>query len=78
MTAESPAIVRSFRVGKRTVTMSMAPPKLGTTAHMTVEWEPNAPRRLKSREWKQYRAGRDSMLAEFAQSNDINVAVVEL
>ena len=39
---------------------------------------PSVPKGLSESEWRQYRAGRDAAIAEFATELGINVAVVEL
>ena len=62
--AEQAALVRSWRVGRRTVTATMPQPRRGQVRHTVMEWSPDQPRRLSQREWKQYRAGRDKAFAE--------------
>ena len=78
MSAKSPALVRSFNVGKRTVTLTIPRPKPGTVAMMVVEWAPSPPRRLSRRELRQYRAGRDAALAELARATGMNGLVIEV
>ena len=55
-------IVRStWTVGRRTVTVvqdvSIIP---GAIGQLRAEWEPDPPRQLSKREWREYRAGRDA------------------
>ena len=57
--AEQAALVRSWRVGKRTVTATVPQVRSGQVLYAAFEWTPNMPRRLSRREWRQYRAGRD-------------------
>ncbi len=64
MSAEAAALVRTWRVGKRRVTVTMPQIRTGQVLHPAIEWSPNLPRRLSRREWKQYRAGRDKAFAE--------------
>jgi hypothetical protein len=73
-----PASVRSFRVGKRMVTMTLAKPVPGGTAHTVAEWAPNPLSRLTKREIKQYQAGRDAALRELAEQFGTRMAVIEL
>lgn len=47
-------------------------------AGLASEWDPHLPSGLSKSEWKQYRAGRDALLAEVAKSLGGTVAVVEL
>src|SRR5215470_3804405 len=63
--AEAACVVRSFRVGKRTCTTTIQAPRPGNPAHATAEWEPNLPdRAFTKKELRQYRAGRDAIMAE--------------
>ncbi|RDD61462.1 hypothetical protein [Ferruginivarius sediminum] len=78
MTAEQPAIVRTFRVGKRTVTLSVETPRRGEVANMICEWSPDRPRRLSRKEWREYRRGRDAALADLAEAMGATVGVMEL
>lgn len=78
MSAEAAILTRSFPVGARTCTLTFPPIKPGAMLHMAVEWTPSVPKGLSESEWRQYRAGRDAAIAEFATELGINVAVVEL
>ena len=75
---QAAALVRSFSVGLRTVTLSMQRPEVGKAVTMIVEWTPDAPCRLSSAEMRQYRTGRDAAIAELAERLGINAAVVEM
>lgn len=67
----SGCITSSFRVGKRFVcTLTFE------DGAMNAEWSP-MPRRLRLREWRDYRAGRDAFLAEVAKAIGGNVLTVE-
>lgn len=76
--AEAAALVRTFRVGKRTCTITMQRPVRGAVSHMVVEWSPAVPRRLSKRELRQYRAGRDALVAEAAAALGGPALVVEV
>jgi hypothetical protein len=64
MSAEAAAIVRSFRVGKRTCTITMPKPHQGIATSAACEWSPTVPTRLTKKELRQYRAGRDAAADE--------------
>jgi hypothetical protein len=78
MSAETPALVRSFRVGRRTVTITIPKPRRGGMVSVAVEWAPNAPTKLSCRERAQYRRGRDSVLVELAREINMEIAVCEI
>ena len=78
MSAESVAIVKTFKVGKRIVTLTIPRPVTGGVVSMACEWEPTVPERLSAREWRQYRAGRDAALAELCQMTGEKALVLEL
>ena len=75
---EKAALVRSWRVGRRTVTATMPTPRQGQVRHTVMEWDPDMPRRLSRREWKQYRTGRDKAFAELFAELGIRGAVLEI
>ncbi len=62
--AEKAAMVRTWRVGKRRVTLTAPQIQTGQVLHAAFEWTPDMPRRLSRREWKQYRKGRDAAFAD--------------
>lgn len=66
MTRDSVAIVRTFKVGNYTCTLSSPSPERGAVLVMTAEWSPQVPVRLSSAELRAYRAGRDAFVAELA------------
>jgi hypothetical protein len=78
MSGETAAMVRTFRVGKRKVTLTISNPKNVATLHMAAEWEPDVPRRLSKREWKQYREGRDKVFAELCEQTGLRGMMVEV
>ena len=78
MSGESATLVRTWRVGKRRVTVTVPQVPAGQVLHAAFEWDPNMPRRLSRREWKQYRAGRDAAFAELFAELDIRGAVLEV
>ncbi len=78
MTAESAAIMRTWRVGKRKVTMTAPQVRIGQVGMATIEWAPDMPRRLSRRELKQYRKGRDAAFAELCADLGIRGALGEI
>ncbi len=78
MPGEAAAMTRTWRVGKRRVTLTVPRPQSGQVATTTLEWAPDMPRRLFRREWKQYRAGRDAAFAELFAELGIRGAVLEV
>jgi hypothetical protein len=75
--AESACIVRSFRVGKRTCTMTIQAPQRGRYANITAEWEPTIPNGFTKKELRQYRTGRDAIAVELAMQMGGAALVVE-
>lgn len=78
MSAETPLAVRSWRVGKRTVTLTVQRMIHGAVGNAVAEWSPSQPKRLTSKERREYRAGRDNALAEIAGELGGFAAVLEL
>jgi hypothetical protein len=78
LTAETPALVRTFAVGERTVTVTVPRAAPGAVVAMAFEWSPDTPPRLSPSEWREYRTGRDAALAELADVIGGKIAVVEL
>lgn len=64
MTADLPALVRAFSVGRYTVTLTV--PRIPTEgiACGTAEWSPYMPARLTEAERKQYQAAMRTVIAE--------------
>jgi len=54
MSAESAAMMRTWRVGKRRVTMTAPQVRIGQVGMATMEWHPDMPSKLSRRERKQY------------------------
>ncbi len=78
MTGESAAMMRTWRVGKRRVTMTAPQIRIGQVGMATIEWYPDMPRRLSRREVKQYRTGRDAAFAELCADLGIRGALSEI
>ena len=78
MTGEAAALVRTWRVGRRTVTMTAPQIRIGQVGMATVEWHPNIPSKLSRRELKQYRTGRDAAFAELCADLGIRGALGEI
>lgn len=67
MSALVPAMVRTFRVGRYTATLSIPAVQPGGAACAVVEWSPCIPDRLSEKELAQYRRGRDAALLALAK-----------
>jgi hypothetical protein len=78
MSAEAALGTRSWKVGHRTIVLTLQRPKRGAVVHAVAEWTPTAPTGLSSDEWIQYRTGRDKALAELSAELGINAAVLEV
>lgn len=61
------AYTRCWRVGHRTVTLTMRRPRAGTCHSVAMEWAPDRPRNLPDDEYQQYRTGRDRALRELSE-----------
>ena len=77
MSASTPLLVRSFRVGQFTCTLSAARSPTGAPACAVAEWSPHLPDRLSQTELAQYRVGRDKAAAEIAAALGGAALVVE-
>ena len=78
MSGEAAALVRTWRVGKRRVTMTAPQLQNGQVSMATIEWLPTMPRKLSRREWKQYRTGRDAAFAELGRDLGIRGVLCEI
>ncbi len=78
MPGEAAAMTRTWRVGKRRVTMTAPQIRSGQVAMATIEWHPDMPRHLSRREWKQYRKGRDAAFAELCGDLGIRGMLMEV
>lgn len=68
MTASTPALVKTWNVGKRyRVTMTVPRLSDGTVAAAVCEWEPSMPQSLTDRELRDYERGRDAAVRELLQ-----------
>jgi hypothetical protein len=67
------ALSDTFRVGRFTAEMTVG--MLG----MTCEWSPHEPKpgEISKKDLKQYRAGRDKLLAQFAEMVGDNILIIE-
>lgn len=71
------AVSRRWKVGVRTVVLTVPIPKPGAQLSACAEWFPSAPVNLTADEWQQYRAGRDRALSQIAAELGITVVVLE-
>ena len=78
MSGETAAMMRTWRVGRRTVTMTAPQIRIGQVGMATIEWHPDMPRRLSRREWRQYRTGRDTAFAELCADLGVRGALGEI
>lgn len=78
MSADAQAFSRTWSVGKFRATLSCPRPRPGVTASAVVLWEPAIPQRLTPAEVAEYRAGRDSAVADLARELRVSVAVLDL
>ena len=70
----------TFRVGRRyrcSIVLPLAGVKAGLL-QIETSWQPDIPRRLSKAELRDYRRGRDALLAEAAKHIGGPVAVVEI
>jgi hypothetical protein len=78
MSAETPALVRSFKVGSRTVTFTIPKPVPGEGLCASVEWDPALSQHgLSDHELDQYRAGRDAVYHELSRMMGLKIMLVE-
>ena len=76
MSAETPAVVRTFDVGGRRCTITAQVPQAGKVTNLVVEWSPSRPRWLSQVELWQYRQGRDAVMAELSHEiGGLSVAI---
>ena len=78
MPSEAAAMMRTWRVGKRRVTMTAPQIRNGQVAMATIEWLPTMPRKLSRREWNQYRTGWDAAFAELCRELGIRGMLCEI
>ena len=76
--AEQAALVRTWRVGKRTCTLTAPQARDGEVAVASIEWSPSVPRSLTRRELRQYRTDRDRALADLCSELGIRGAICEI
>lgn len=68
MSASAPALVKTWSVGRYTVTFTVQQLVAGGITNALVEWAPHQPTDLTAKELAQYRAGRDAAIAELGLS----------
>lgn len=73
MSAKAAALVRTWAVGKYTVTLTVPRLRRGGVQSAVFEWAPEQPSQLTGAEAEQYRAGRD----EAFRSLGLNVLILE-
>ncbi len=78
MPGEAVAMMRTWRVGKRRVTMTAPQIRIGEVYSAAIEWHPDLPRRLSRREWRQYRKGRDAAFADLCGDLGIRGILMEV
>lgn len=78
VSATAALITQSWKVGQRTVTMTVPRPVPGQVLHVACEWDPDVPTRLTDAEWVEYRDGRQAALTEIAETLRINVGVLDV
>ena len=78
MPGEAAALVRTWKVGSRKVTMTAPNLRNGQVAMATIEWFPSTPSKLSRREFKQYRKGRNAAFAELCADLGIRGALIEI
>ena len=77
--ADGGAVVfRGWKVGHRTVTLTIPRPQPGTPVFATAEWEPDEPSRLSDQEWREYRLGRHNALVELSAELGLSIGLLEL
>jgi len=60
MSAFAPALVRSWRVGKRTATLTVSQAGPNGERSALIEWDGGVPPKLSAAELNEYRRGRDA------------------
>lgn len=71
------AFTRTWRVGERTVTLSL-PRDASGMVHAVIEWAPDMPRHLNRTQLRAYRRGRAKALAALAAETGRTLGLVEL
>ena len=78
MTGEAAAMMHTWRVGRRKVTLTAPQIRSAQVVTATIEWHPDMPRRLSRRALKQYRVGRDAAFADLCSETGIRGAIYEI
>lgn len=74
MSASPPALVRSWRVGKRTATLMVSEPGPDGQRSAVIEWDGDTPTNLSPAELNEYRRGRDAAFKALG----LNALVIEI
>lgn len=74
MSAELPAVVRTFRVGDYTATLTIPRLRPGAVHAASCEWEPKVPERLTATEQAEYRKQMAAAMAEAWSQREKNEA----
>lgn len=78
MSASAAMFEAAWRVGGRTVTMTVPKSDSERPACIALIWSPDMPRRLTPTERVEYVAGRDAALVQLAGSLGLQIGVLEL
>lgn len=78
MSAELPALTRSWSVGSFTATLTVARLEPGRLAAAVVEWEPACPDRLTRSELADYTRGRNAAICELSESLGVRTLVLDI
>jgi len=66
LSAQAPALIRTWKVSRYTVTLTASTVQPGSLAAIAMEWSPELPERLTEAEIAEYVRGRNAALAELA------------
>ena len=78
MSGEAAAMTRTWKVGKRKVTMTAPILRNGQVSFASMEWEPDAPSRLSKKETRQYQRGRDAAFEKLFGDHGMNGLMIDL
>ena len=63
----------TFKVGTFTCEMTIS-----ALGQITAEWSPQMPTQLTRKERRQYRAGRNALVAEFVKATGVDLMILEI
>ena len=78
MSAQAPALSRSWSVGRFTATLTIARPEPGRLAAAVVEWVPACPDRLTRSELADYTRGRNVAIRELSESLGVRTLLLDV